>query len=119
MGRTATLVREAVEKGYWGPVEGRMVVEAFRASGESASAYCRRVGLTRQRLRYWLSRVPEASAVDRLTFAECVLRPSDAVAGSRATDEHVVRVLMSGVEVQIPVGAGAAYVASLVRELAC
>lgn len=117
MGRTKAL-REAISKGYWNPIDAQVVVEAFRESGESESAFCRRMALTRQRLRYWLTRVPDAPA-DALSFAECVLRPVRGGDGRSAIAEEPVRVVVGAVEIRVPVQAGAAYVASLVRELAC
>jgi hypothetical protein len=45
---------------YWSEAEGRAVIEAWRRSGESRSAFAKRHGLQTKRLRYWAGRLPRA-----------------------------------------------------------
>jgi hypothetical protein len=42
---------------YWSEDEGRRVVEAWRRSGQSATAFARRHGLRAKRLVYWSKRL--------------------------------------------------------------
>jgi transposase-like protein len=45
---------------YWSEAEGRAVIEAWRRSGESRSAFARRHGLQTKRLKYWAGRLSRA-----------------------------------------------------------
>jgi transposase-like protein len=42
---------------YWSEADGRAVIEAWRRSGESRSAFARRHGLQTKRLKYWAGRL--------------------------------------------------------------
>ncbi|MEO7729652.1 MAG: hypothetical protein ABIY55_01665, partial [Kofleriaceae bacterium] len=81
---------------YWSEADGRAVIEAWRRSGESRSAFARRHGLQTKRLKYWAERLSRADGPAR-TLAlvsatvvgaglSAVLRAgSDARAGERNT----------------------------------
>jgi hypothetical protein len=45
---------------YWSEAEGRAVIESWRRSGESRSAFAKRHGLQTKRLRYWAGRLSRA-----------------------------------------------------------
>jgi transposase-like protein len=45
---------------YWSEAEGRAVIEAWRRSGDSRSAFARRHGLQAKRIRYWAARLSRA-----------------------------------------------------------
>lgn len=61
MGRTAE-VRRVVEKGYWRESDARVLVEAWRGSGETLAAFAREHGVDRRRLARWVGRLESASA---------------------------------------------------------
>lgn len=48
---------------YWREDEARAVVAAWRASGESLSAFARRRGVERRRIARWLGRLETAPAM--------------------------------------------------------
>jgi len=50
---------------YWSEAEGRAVIEAWRRSGESRSAFAKRHGLQTKRLRYWAGRLSRAEGPAR------------------------------------------------------
>jgi len=109
------VLEATVSKRYWAPEDGRRLVDAFRASGESAAAFCRALGLSRQRLRYWLARHP-VSTPTPVGFAELVLAASPP---SPKDVAHEVRLRWAGVEVCVPSGVGAEFVAAVARGLSC
>jgi hypothetical protein len=50
------------EQRYWREGHARVVVEAWRSSGETLSAFARRHGVERRRLARWVSRLEETGA---------------------------------------------------------
>ena len=50
---------------YWSEADGRAVIEAWRRSGESRSAFARRQGLQTKRLKYWAGRLSRADGPSR------------------------------------------------------
>jgi len=56
MSKDAT-VREAARRRYWGAAEARIVVEAWRRSGERLASFSRRYGVDRRRVAWWASRL--------------------------------------------------------------
>ena len=50
---------------YWSEADGRAVIEAWRRSGESRSAFARRHGLQTKRLKYWAGRLSRADGPAR------------------------------------------------------
>jgi hypothetical protein len=61
MGRKAE-VRLVAERRYWREAEARVLVGAWRSSGEALSAFARRHGVERRRLARWVSRLEETGA---------------------------------------------------------
>jgi transposase len=57
MGRTAD-VRQVAERTYWREADARVLVEAWRSSGETLSGFARRHGVEPRRLARWVSRLP-------------------------------------------------------------
>jgi hypothetical protein len=45
---------------YWSEAEGRVVIEAWRRSGEPAPVFARRHGLQPKRIKYWADRLSQA-----------------------------------------------------------
>jgi hypothetical protein len=61
MARGASIA-EVVGRRYWREAEARVVVEAWRTSGESLAGFARRHGLGPQRIGWWARRGGCASA---------------------------------------------------------
>jgi hypothetical protein len=59
MGRKAE-VRRVAERNYWREAEARIVVEAWRSSSETLSAFAKRHGVAPRRLTRWVSRLQES-----------------------------------------------------------
>jgi transposase-like protein len=55
--RTTTTLSELGERRRWSEDEGRQVVEAWEASGESVARFARQVGLAAQRVSWWKKRL--------------------------------------------------------------
>ena len=53
-------LRRVAAQGYWREDEARVVVEAWRRSGESLAAFVRRQGIARRRLERWAHRLGAA-----------------------------------------------------------
>ena len=91
-------VRAVVSGVYWGEEDARAVVAAWRASGESVSAFARRHGVQRRRLARWIRRLETATSVRfhpvRLTEA------IDAAASASAIEIE----LTSGERIRVPRG---------------
>jgi hypothetical protein len=70
---------------YWREDEGRRVVEAWRRSGENATAFARRHGLSAKRLMYWSKRLATSSSTPTVTFVPAsVVAPEEVAAVIRA-----------------------------------
>ena len=52
-----TDIAAVVGRRYWREAEARMVVEAWRASGESLAGFARRHGVGSQRIAWWARRI--------------------------------------------------------------
>lgn len=53
-------VRQVAERVYWREADARVVVEAWRNSGEGLSAFARRQRVERRRLARWVRRLERA-----------------------------------------------------------
>lgn len=62
---------------YWSEAEGRRVVEAWRRSGETATAFARRHGLRAKRLVYWSERLAAAEETPRVSFVPAAVVAPD------------------------------------------
>lgn len=71
---------------YWSEDEGRRVVEAWRESGENATAFARRHGLRAKRLVYWSNRLEANASVRAATvsFVPAAVASDEVVAVIRA-----------------------------------
>lgn len=96
---------------YWSESEGRRVVEAWRRSGDSATAFARRHGLRAKRLVYWSKRLeaPEPAAV---TFVPGAVVARDEVAAVIRAPAGITIELASAAPAQI-----AAVASALARSL--
>ena len=87
-------------------------VAAWRASGESAAAFCRREGLPASSFRYWAKRLEELSMSTSAALDEAVPeRVATRLARVRRRAERAspgplapLRVVVSGAMVEVPVG---------------
>lgn len=60
-------VRQVAERSYWRESEARVLVEAWRSSGEPLARFARRHGFEPRRLARWASRL-ERAADERVRF---------------------------------------------------
>jgi transposase-like protein len=65
---------------YWSEDEGRRVVEAWKRSGENATAFSRRHGLRARRLVYWSKRLAASGSAPTLSFVSAAVVAPDEVA---------------------------------------
>jgi hypothetical protein len=76
-------VRRVAERGYWRETDARIVVEAWRRSGESLTRFSAKLGLEPRRLGRWASRLkPAAAAAAPLRFHRVELVESPQAHGS-------------------------------------
>jgi hypothetical protein len=91
-------VVEVASRRYWREAEARVIVEAWRASGESLGEFARRHRVDARRVARWAGRV-EGSAVAPVRFHPVRLaRPADG--GGSAIEIHLV----GGQRVRVPSG---------------
>lgn len=76
-------VRQVAERVYWREADARIVVEAWRNSGEGLSAFARRQRVERKRLARWVRRL-ERAGVRPLHFhpVRLVGRPPESGGGA-------------------------------------
>lgn len=70
-------VRQVAERLYWREAEARVVVEAWRKSGETLSAFARRYLVERERLARWARRLERAGVGQHFHPVRLVERPVD------------------------------------------
>lgn len=76
-------VRQVAAQGYWREAQARVVVDAWRRSGESLTAFARAHGIGHQRLKRWARRLGDASSAVRFHRVRLVedRRPANEVRG--------------------------------------
>ena len=96
---------------YWSEDEGRRVVEAWRRSGENATAFARRHGLRAKRLEYWSKRLGAnvSASAAKVSFVPAAVVGSDEVVA-------VIRV-PGGIAIELA-GATPAQIAAVATALA-
>lgn len=97
MARTGSVAEVAVRR-YWREAEARVVVEAWRTSGESLSGFARRHRVDPRRVARWAVRV-EGSEPAPVRFHPVRLANHDSGGGSAIE----IR-LVSGQRVRVPAG---------------
>lgn len=111
--RTKGLWR-SLRKSRWTADDGRRVVGAWQGSGEGATRFARRHGLNPQRLYWWKDRLSEWESTKEAGGGSLV-----PVVSREAAVAAVRLRLLDGGTVEIDSEAvSAAWVASLIRELA-
>ena len=91
------VVRRAGRSRYWREGEARVVVEAWRASGETLAAFCREHGVAAKRVSRWAARLKQGLAV---RFHPVQLRGS---ADPTSRKEFAVE-LPDGTTIRVPAG---------------
>lgn len=100
--RSGSVARILARGGYWGEAEARVVVEAWRRSGETLSCFTRRHGVKYERLRRWAGRLEGSAEPEpvRLHPVRVVGREE----GVRPSDERLEIVLDAGCSVRVAPG---------------
>lgn len=101
--RRAESLATIASKPYWREADARVIVEAWRSSGEALMQFSRRHGLDHNRVRRWVSRVdsggPSPSPAE-VTFHPVRVK----VDPWQATERHVELMLPDGRGVRVPEG---------------
>ena len=108
----------------WTEPEARRVIEAWKASGETVSAFARRTGLLRQRVYCWRERLgfapsKEATHEAREMSVPAFLPVTVSAPPSPSTGAVVTVCTRDGLRIEVAEldATSAAWVASLVRSL--
>jgi hypothetical protein len=89
---------------YWRAAEARVVVEAWRRSGEACSAFAGRYGIHPRRLRRWAEQLEAGGESVGFHAVRLVRREN----GSGSKDQLIEIVLGEGCSVRVPAGFAAA-----------
>lgn len=60
MARKVDVVRQVAERGYWRECDARLLIEAWRSSGETLERFARRHRVEHRRLARWANRLDGA-----------------------------------------------------------
>jgi hypothetical protein len=100
--------------------EWTAIIRAYQRSGESPEAFCAGRGLNVATFRWWLCTLRRSTGSAVAMLAVDVVAPTTPAKvveeGADAAGMTIV-IAVSDVEVRVPVGADARYVAGLVAEL--
>ena len=102
-GKDAVVMRVAALR-YWRAADARVVVEAWKRSGETCSEFASRYGIHPQRLRRWAEEL-EARG-ESLNFHPVRLVQGEAGPGPK--DQPIEIVLVESCSVRVPAGFAAA-----------
>jgi hypothetical protein len=98
--------------------EWRAIVGAFERSGQTHEEFCVARGLNIGSFRAWLYRIRRDASTDvRLVPVAVSMSESSETAVAAGGGQAVILVVVGRIELRVPVGSDAAYVAVLVREL--
>ena len=96
-----------VRKSYWRAADARVVLAAWRESGQSLAVFARRHGVARSRLAHWRSRIRPAP---RFHPVRVVGRPSPVLVAP-------IEVIAGSRRVVVPAGFDAAHLKAVLRVL--
>lgn len=109
-------VEGAARRKYWRAAEAAVVVEAWRRSGETLSAFAARYGIRRQRLSRWAAELGEPQRPEE----PVIFHPVRLVAGKRSggwDSESIEIVTAGGYRVRVSAGFAAADLERVLRAL--
>jgi len=98
MARARNALRQVAKLGYWRESDARVLIEAWRATGESLAGFAKRHGVKPRRLTRWIQQLEE-SAVPALHPVRLVER-SATIGGGGAIELR----LAEGTRVFVPPG---------------
>ena len=110
-----TKARRDLEKAllskYWREADARVVVDAWRSSGESLAEFAKRRGLSSRRLRWWVRRMETGSAS---TSGDVLFFPLRLTGGAELAGRAEVWTLElgGGVSLKVPCSGGAELLAT-------
>lgn len=89
---------------YWKVEDARVVVDAWRQSGDTVAAFSRRYGVHARRLRQWIARL-DAEGSGSAEFHPVRVRAVDSAVSERIAAIEIV--LSGGATVRVPAGTAA------------
>lgn len=106
-GRSDGILARVAQRRYWSEVEGRLVVAAWRRSGESQTRFAAQHGIHLKRLGWWIARLKSPLKRGQPVRQRPVLRfhPVRVVEEGRRETEPIDRieiVLAEGTSVRVP-----------------
>ena len=101
MGRKPT-VGVVAASGYWRESTARVMVDAWRASGETVATFARRHGVDRRRLARWVRRVEGTTGEVVVPFHP--VRVVGGGAEARVSDAPIEIAVGRGYQVRVPRG---------------
>lgn len=122
MGKRTTVkaLSELCGRRPWSEDEGRQVVAAWEASGDSVASFARRAGLVAQRVYWWKERLGRSGTGERaLTAAPAFLPVSVRAEAVRLGNAAVTVTTSDGLRIEVADldASSAAWVATLVKTL--
>jgi transposase len=105
---------EAARRPRWTPEVAAQVVRAWEEEGGTQSAFMRKHGLPRERLRFWTRRREGKGARTAMSFVPVEVAPAGRSEMGRGHGE-AVQVEVDGVRVRVEAGASQELVARVLR----
>ncbi len=106
---------EAARQPRWTPEVAAQVVRAWEEEGGTQSAFMRKYGLPRERLRFWTRRREgKEGARTAMSFVPVEVAPAERSETGRVQEEGV-QVEVGGVRVRVEAGASQALVERVLR----
>jgi len=96
MARNRAVAKVAAGR-YWRERDARVVVEAWRRSGENLSQFARHYGIAPQRLVRWWSRLEQEQETEAVQF-----HPVQLVDGAASSGQTIEIDLVDGRRVRVP-----------------
>lgn len=116
LGKQPKKLKRIAAKKRWSEVDARVVLAAWRESGQSQEAFCKRIGIGTWRLWQWKKRLGATAGKPHPRFIPVSLVQSGA-AGPSSSDVTVEIVLPRGLKVRTGAGFDPEKVAELVFAL--
>jgi hypothetical protein len=97
-------VRRVAERPYWREDEARVLVEAWRGSGEMLEPFAQRLGVERRRLARWVSRLERGADEGAVCFHPVRLLEQQAEPERSGSGARIEIELAHGRRVSVPRG---------------